>query len=62
VVHLPNLRNSSQAEMQNFCLGLAADNFIDGATRAVFFEMVIMNPSEHHFAVASLVWPPPAVC
>lgn len=55
VVELPHLHNSTKGDMRNLCLDLQRDRFIDGATRAVFFEVVLLSPSEDHFAVVSLV-------
>jgi len=55
VVQLPDLRTAHAQDIQAFCKGLENDDFIDGATRAVFFEMVVLSPSEHHFAIVTLV-------
>lgn len=55
MVELPHLHNSTQDMVRGFCLDLQRDHFIDGATRAVAFEMVLLSPSEDHFAVVSMV-------
>ena len=52
---LPHLHNSTEAHIQEFCKRLQDDGFIDGATRALFFDLVLLSPSEEHFAVVSLV-------
>jgi len=55
VAPLPDLRTADAKAIQMFCKDLENDDFIDGATRAVFFEMVVLSPSEHHFAIVTLV-------
>jgi len=55
VTELPHFYNSTQDDMRDFCKELRDDNFIDGGTRAVFFELVLLSPSESHFAIASMV-------